>query len=105
MDILSAEKALEYALLKRKDEKKEGIVLVLGEEASQVCEGLPPESVQGFVEKYGTKCRQIILVGERMKAVSGKNVFYARDLPEGLLKASEFAESDDIILSSVKCFR
>ena len=105
MDILSAEKALEYALLKRKDEKKEGIVLVLGEEASQVCEGLPPESVQGFVEKYGTKCRQIILVGERMKAVAGKNVFYARDLPEGLLKASEFAESDDIILSSVKCFR
>jgi UDP-N-acetylmuramyl pentapeptide synthase len=105
MDILSAEKALEYALLKRKDEKKEGIILVLGEEASQVCEGLPPESVQGFVEKYGTKCRQIILVGERMKAVSGKNVFYARDLPEGLLKASEFAESDDIILSSVKCFR
>ncbi len=105
MDILSAEKALEYALLMRKDEKKEGIILVLGEEASQVCEGLPPESVQGFVEKYGTKCRQIILVGERMKAVAGKNVFYARNLPEGLLKAFEFAESDDIILSSVKCFR
>jgi coenzyme F430 synthetase len=105
MDILSAEKALEYALLKRKDEKKEGIILVLGEEASQVCEGLPPESVQGFVEKYGTKCRKIILVGERMKAVAGKNVCYVRDLPEGLLQASEFAESDDIILSSVKCFR
>ena len=55
MDILSAEKALEYALLKKKDEKKEGIILVLGEEASQVCEGLPPASVQGFVEKYRGK--------------------------------------------------
>lgn len=105
MDILSAEKALEYALLKRKDEKKEGIILVLGEEASQVCEGLPPESVQGFVEKFGTKCRQIILVGERMKAVAGKNVSYTRNLPEGLSKASEFAGCEDIILSSVKCFR
>ena len=39
MDILSAEKALEYALLKKKDEKKGSIILVLGEEASQVCEG------------------------------------------------------------------
>lgn len=105
MDILSAEKALDYALLKRKDEKKEGIILVLGEEASQVCEGLPPELMQGFVGKFGTKCKQVILVGERMKAVNGKNISYARNLPEGLSKALEFAGGDDIILSSVKCFR
>ncbi len=105
MDILSAEKALEYALLKKKDEKKEGIILVLGEEASQVCEGLPPELVQCFVEKFGRKCRQVILVGERMKAVAGKNISYAQDLPEGLSKALGFAEDEDIILSSVKCFR
>ena len=105
MDILSAEKALEYALLKKKDEKKGGIILVLGEEASQVCEGLPPASVQGFVEKFGTKCRQIILVGERMKTVVARNTSYADSLPEGLSKASELAGGDDIILSSVKCFR
>ena len=105
MDILSAEKALEYALLKKKDEKKTDIILVLGEEASQVCEGLPPAAVQGFVEKFGTKCRQIILVGERMKTVIAKNVIYADSLPEGLAKASEFAGKDDILLSSVKCFR
>ncbi|HHV22994.1 MAG: coenzyme F430 synthase [Methanosarcina sp.] len=105
MDILSAEKALEYALLKRKDEKKKSIILVLGEEASQVCEGLPPESVQDFLEKLGTKCRQVILVGERMKAVTGKNVSYARNLPGGLSKALESAGDNDIILSSVKCFR
>ena len=105
MDILSAEKALEYALLKKKDEKKRGIILVLGEEASQVCEGLPPASVQSFVEKFGTKCRQIILVGERMKTVVARNTSYADSLPEGLSKASELAGGDDIILSSVKCFR
>lgn len=105
MDIISAEKALEYALLKKKDEKKRSIILVLGEEASQVCEGLPPVSVQGFVEKFGTKCRHIILVGERMTAVTAKNASYAGSLPEGLLKASELAGTEDIILSSVKCFR
>jgi UDP-N-acetylmuramyl pentapeptide synthase len=105
MDILSAEKALDYALLKKKDEKKDGIILVLGEEASQVCEGLPPQSVQCFVDKFGTKCRQIILVGERMEKLIGKNLSYARNLPDGLSKASELARVNDIILSSVKCFR
>lgn len=105
MDILSAEKALEYALLKKKDEKKGSIILILGEEASQVCEGLPPASVQRFVEKFGTKCRHIILVGERMQAIAAKNASYAGSLPEGLSKASELAGTEDIILSSVKCFR
>lgn len=105
MDILSAEKALEYALLKKKDERKGNIILVLGEEASQVCEGLPPASVQRFVEKFGTKCRHIILVGERMQAIAAKNISYAESLPEGLSTASELAGTEDIILSSVKCFR
>ncbi|MCQ1536716.1 coenzyme F430 synthase [Methanosarcina sp. KYL-1] len=105
MDIRSAEKALEYALLKKKDEKRGGIFLVLGEEAAQVCEGLPPEDVQGFVEKYGMKCRHIFLVGERMQAVKAKNASYAASLPEGLSMASELAGPEDIILSSVKCFR
>ncbi|HIH74367.1 MAG TPA: coenzyme F430 synthase [Methanosarcina sp.] len=105
MDILSAEKALEYALLKKKDEKKGNIILILGEEASQVCEGLPPASVRGFIEKFGTKCRHIILVGERMQAVAARNVSYAGSLPEGLSKALKLAGEEDIILSSVKCFR
>lgn len=105
MDILSAEKALDYALLKKKDEKKRGIILILGEEASQVCEGLPPTSVQRFVDKFGTKCRHIVLVGERMQAVAAKNASYAGSLPEGFLKASELAGTEDLILSSVKCFR
>jgi UDP-N-acetylmuramyl pentapeptide synthase len=105
MDILSAEKALEYALLKKKDEKKKGIVLVLGEEASQVCEGLPPEAVRLFVEKHGIKCRHIILVGERMQAVKAKNSSYAENLRDGLSRAVELAGPEDLILSAVKCFR
>jgi len=106
MDILSAEKAFEYALLKKKDEKKKGgIILILGEEASQVCEGLSPVSVQDLIKKLGMKYKQIILVGERMKAIVPKNAIYAASLTEGLAKASELANKEDIILSSVKCFR
>ena len=105
MDILSSEKAFEYALLKKKDERKSDIILVLGEEASQVCEGLPPAPVRGFVEKFGKKCKRIILVGERMKAITAKNIIYADSLPEGIARASELAGKNDIILSSVKCFR
>ncbi len=105
MDIRSAEKALEYALLKKKDERKQKIFLVLGEEAAQVCEGLPPEAVQGFVKKYGKKFERIVLVGERMRDIRAGNVAYAASLPEGLSKASKLAGKTDIIISSVKCFR
>jgi len=105
MDIVSAEKALEYALLKKKDEKKKGIILVLGEEASQVCEGLPPDAVQAFLNKFGEKFKHVILVGERMRRITAKNVSYAVSLPEGLFMATEAALESDIILSSVKCFR
>jgi UDP-N-acetylmuramyl pentapeptide synthase len=105
MDIVSAEKALEYALLKKKDEKKQGIILVLGEEASQVCEGLPPDAVQVFLNKFGEKFKHVILVGERMRRITAKNVSYAVSLPEGLFMATEAALETDIILSSVKCFR
>ncbi len=105
MDIRSAEKALEYALLKKKDERKQKIFLVLGEEAAQVCEGLPPEAVQGFVEKYGKKFERIVLVGERMRDIRAGNVAYAASLQEGLSEASKLAGKADIIISSVKCFR
>jgi hypothetical protein len=104
MDILSAEKALEYALLKKKDEKKSSIILVLGEEASQVCEGLPPASVQGFIENSEQNagisylsergCGQLLLKTLLMQAAFGRAI-----------EASELAGTGDIILSSVKCFR
>ncbi len=105
MDIHSAEKALEYALLKKRDERMQKIYIVLGEEAAQVCEGLPPEAVQGFVEKYGKKFESIVLVGERMRDIRAGNVAYAASLPEGLSDASKLAGKTDIIISSVKCFR
>ncbi|WP_269850251.1 hypothetical protein [Methanosarcina horonobensis] len=40
-----------------------------------------------------------------MGEVTADNASYAGSLPEGLSKASELAGTEDIILSSVKCFR
>lgn len=105
MDIRSAETALEYALLKRKDERREKLILVLGEEAAQVCEGLPPEAVRDFVAEHGNKFEKILLVGERMRSVKALNVLYADSLPEGLSKAAELAGKNDLVISCVKCFR
>ncbi len=85
--------------------KKRILSLSLEKKPLRSARDCPLRQSRVLVEKSGTKCRQIILVGERMKAIVAKNVFYADSLPEGLSKASEFAGKDDIILSSVKCFR
>ena len=79
--------------------------MVLGEEAAQVCEGLPPEDVAGFLQKQGENINELVLVGERMRAIKHKNTHYADSLTQGLTVASEIANDDDLILSCVKCFR
>ncbi|MBN1134629.1 MAG: coenzyme F430 synthase [Methanosarcinaceae archaeon] len=102
MDIQSAEKCLAYAL-----EKKFGgkIVMILGEEAAQVCEGLPPEEVARFVEYRGNDIGELILVGDRMHVVEYKNAHYAGTLNEGLQLSEEITAPNDLILSCVKSFR
>jgi UDP-N-acetylmuramyl pentapeptide synthase len=102
MDIRSVEQCLSYAL-----EKKSGgkIVMILGEEAAQVCEGLPPEDVSRFVEQQGRDIGELILVGDRMRSVEFKNAHYADTLNEGLQVAEEITAPNDLILSCVKSFR
>ena len=103
MDIRTAEKALAYS-------KNEGerIVMVLGEEAKEVCEGLDPAGVERFIQKHINELSALILVGERMKPLveydPGK-IHHADDLPGGIELAKSLAREKDIILSCVKCFR
>lgn len=104
MDIRSAEKALSYA--KARDGR---IVMVLGEEAKEVCEGLDPAGVKGFMEKHMDELAALILVGERMRPFAenniNKNIYYAADLSKGIELAKRLTREKDIILSCVKCFR
>ncbi len=104
MDIRSAEKALSYA-------KAEGgrIVMVLGEEAKEVCEGLDPAGVKRFMDKHMNELLALILVGKRMEPFTknniNKNIYYAGSLSKGIELAKQQTHEKDIILSCVKCFR
>jgi len=105
MDIRSVEKALEYALLKRKAEQREKLFIIIGEEASQVCEGLPPKTVRAFLAEHEAKFEKILLVGKRMQPIKTKKTLYVASLSEGLLKVSQLAGEKDLVISCVKCFR
>ncbi|MGP8321487.1 MAG: coenzyme F430 synthase [Methanosarcinaceae archaeon] len=102
MNITSVKKSLVYALNMK---KKGRIIMVLGEEAAQVCEGLPPEDVSGFLQQQKYNIDELVLVGERMRAIKHDNTYYADSLSQGLSIASGIAGTDDLILSCVKCFR
>lgn len=103
MDIKSAKKALDFA------KTEEGrIVMVLGEEAKEVCEGLDPSGVMRFIEIHLNEIYAFVLVGERMKPLANKNInklYRAGDLSEGIEIAQRLTREKDIIVSCVKCFR
>jgi UDP-N-acetylmuramyl pentapeptide synthase len=102
MDVRAAEKALDFS-------KVEGgrIVMVLGEEAKEVCEGLDPSGVEQFIQKHLDELAALVLVGERMKPLvnTGNNIHYAMSLAAGIELAKKLTHEKDIILSCVKCFR
>lgn len=106
MDIKSAEKAL---LFSQAGIQRERIVMVLGEEAKEVCEGLDPSGVEGFIHKHLFELEALVLVGERMLPLVQMNIegkiYYARDLSGGIELAKGLTHEKDIILSCVKCFR
>jgi UDP-N-acetylmuramyl pentapeptide synthase len=102
MDILTAENALAYS-------KKKGrrIVMILGEEAKEVCEGLDPSGVEKFIGMHLDEINYIILVGERMRFLQNNinKIYYADNLSKGIELATKITQENDIILSCVKCFR
>ncbi len=105
MDIRSAEMALDYGLAPVAGRKAGKVLMVLGEEAAQVCEGLPPEKVAEFVEKRIGDIDHLILVGERMKNIRHERISHALYLEEGLECALGMSDTGDLVLSCVKCFR
>ncbi|MEA1985602.1 MAG: coenzyme F430 synthase [Euryarchaeota archaeon] len=104
MDIRSAERALEQACVLCTSNNIR-VCLVIGEDASQVCEGLPPTSVVDLLERHIQDIDSLVLVGERMQGIKYDNTYYAGSLQEGLSMALERTEPADLIISCVKCFR
>ncbi|MBN2111316.1 MAG: coenzyme F430 synthase [Methanosarcinaceae archaeon] len=105
MDIRSAERSLDHGLARIAGRTSSRVFMVLGEEAAQVCEGLPPEGVEDFVGRRIGDIDTLILVGERMRSVMSEGVLYAPHLAGGLEEAFRLSSEDDLILSCVKCFR
>jgi UDP-N-acetylmuramyl pentapeptide synthase len=104
IDIRTAQKALKYA-----QEEGRRIVMVLGEEAKEVCEGLDPAGVERLIKNHLNELGALVLVGERMKPLARDandvKIYYAGDLPGGIELAKSLTKEKDIILSCVKCFR
>jgi len=101
MDIRTAQKALKYA-----QEDGGRIVMVLGEEAKEVCEGLDPAGVESFIDKHIHELGALVLVGERMKPlVRDAKIYYSDNLKCGIEFARSLTVEKDIILSCIKCFR
>lgn len=104
MDIKAVERALLFAQAQRGR-----IVMVLGEEAKEVCEGLEPGRVERFIRKHLGELEALVLVGDMMKPLVqdniGGRIYYADDLASGIELAKRLTEEKDIILSCVKCFR
>lgn len=105
MDIRSAERALDYGLSRLAGGNAGKVLMVLGEEAAQVCEGLPPEKVAEFIGRRIGDIDRLILVGERMKDIRHARIRYAANLEDGLEQAMDMSEKGDLVLSCVKCFR
>jgi len=79
--------------------------MVLGEEAAQVCEGLPPEKVAEFVGRRIEDIDRLILVGDRMRDIRHERISHAVHLEDGLEQAMGMSGKGDLVLSCVKCFR
>ncbi len=94
----------EAALIEGLDPDKK-VVLVIGEHAAQVCEGLPPEDIEWLANKYSDKIDSFILVGERMKHIGTDKAIYCSNLDEGITTALALTSEKDTIISCVKCFR
>jgi UDP-N-acetylmuramyl pentapeptide synthase len=103
MNPASLEHALEYS--RNISENNSKRVYILGEEKEQVCEGLNPEAVNTFVRKNSRELDNIILVGERMHAITGDNIQHANNLKDAIVIAESLTLENDMIISCVKCFR
>ncbi|MBE0522818.1 MAG: coenzyme F430 synthase [Methanosarcinales archaeon] len=103
MNPASLEHALEYS--RNISENNSKRVYIIGEEAEQVCEGLDPEAVNTFVSEHDRELDNIILVGERMHAITGDNIQHAGSLKDAIGIAESLTLKNDMIISCVKCFR
>jgi len=95
-----ARHAIAYGLKFKKRRNK--AVLIIGEEAHNVCEGMNPEEV-AFIS-LDNNLDDVILVGERMRSKRSR-VMQSASLETALTKALDLTKEGDIIILCVKKWR
>lgn len=97
LKVRDVERALERA-------KGSGLVVVVGEDAKTVCEGMDILKLADLLRQRRAEMTQLILVGERLEQLAKElRADTAKNLTEGLEKAR--ACGSERLLSCVKCFR
>jgi len=97
MNIASAESAIDH-VRRIADEGWGRIVMIIGIEEYNVCEGLDPDEVAGLIGRNRDFIDRFITVGIGSDCE-------ASDLDSGMNMAMDLTEAGDTIVSCVKCFR
>ena len=81
-------------------------MLIVGEEARYVCEGIDFDELHGIIEEKHAEFTKIIVVGEDFSDVFPyENVIISKSLQEALEEAVKSTGEDAIIVSMVKTWR
>jgi UDP-N-acetylmuramyl pentapeptide synthase len=100
LDELSIKQAIRYGLTFKRAGHK--VVLVIGEEAKNVCDGIAPEALVSLAQNDAVD--YVVLVGDHLIA-SGKSVVRTNSLENALRKALALTDTRDVIISCVKMWR
>ncbi len=100
LDELSIKQAIRYGLTFKKAGHK--VVLVIGEEAKNVCDGIAPEALVSLAQNDAVD--EVVFVGDHMHTF-GESVVRTDNLESALRKALTLTKARDVIISCVKMWR
>lgn len=100
LDELSIKQAIRYGLTFKKAGHK--VVLVIGEEAKNICDGIAPETLVSLAQNDAVD--DVVFVGDHMHTFR-KSVVRTDNLESALRKALALTNESDVIISCIKMWR
>lgn len=102
--------AIEYAI---KNYKQYSIILLIGEEKKEICEGFDPVNILKIINTYSYKIKNIIFIGKRlynayyMNYKNDKKIYFYSSINEGKEKIRELSilNKNQVFIFCLKCFR
>lgn len=87
--------------------KDKNILLIIGEESKNICEGFPYDDILHIINKYYYRVIKFIVIGKKLyqKIKMKKNIYYSESLEKSFNIVNKIIKENEIIISCVKCFR